>query len=202
MDISTRRPLNSVGKATNWARTVNGRTFWFEAAPYRVRVWRLTLKGGDLVHDWRAVPDTVGEYDSFDPASAPQVGEIAWSRHWDRDTADRLYFTRCRACLKVVEITDAQTVTLHSMGTYDAGRNCDGSGVSATLRAALVRDDALNSEEARVSSTVSDWCLSCTGFDSITGERCHHPICSVRRDAGLTWSLMGWRRNGELVRSA
>ncbi|MEV7425212.1 hypothetical protein [Streptomyces sp. NPDC091212] len=175
--VSARVPLHGTGTATEWERTVNGVRYWFNATPYEVKVFRLNLKGGDLVHHWRDEPDVIGEYDRYDPSTHPQPGQVARERHWDRNITEWQYVTACRVCGDVVGVTRDQLVADH--GNRRGTRQCDAVGAAATLKAALVRDDKLNPDEHRMRNRVSQWWYSCWGYDRITGEECHHPICTA-----------------------
>lgn len=70
---------------------------------------------------------------------------------------------------------------------------CPGIDAAVDLEAALRRDARLNPAEEAVHDKVFRYLHSCHGFDSLTGEECHHPACDVSRQAGLRWTLMGWR---------
>lgn len=196
MTVAARTDLSATPGVAAWERIISGRRYWFNATPYDVKVFRLTLAGGDLVHHWRDVPEAVGEYNPFDPSTRPLPGQVAWSHHWDRSSAERVYHTSCRVCGDVVEVTRTQLVSPH--GDRYGARTCVGSGSAATLKAALVRDAALSvGEEAAHSATVG-WLYSCRGFQTLSDgstEYCHHPICGQRLDKGMRWSLMGWTKD-------
>ncbi|WP_309049038.1 hypothetical protein [Streptomyces sp.] len=192
MKITARRPLSGNSTTTAWGRVIGGRRYWFEATPFEIKVFRLDQKSGSLVHHWRHMPDTVGEYDRYDPATRPRPGEIAWAKHWDHKTTELLYVTGCRVCGDVAEVTRQQLIARHG-DPYGTG-GCAGTGTAATLEAALVRDSQLSPMEKIVSSRLFHYLISCRGFDSITGEECHHPICDSSRQAGMAWTLSGWRK--------
>ncbi|WP_369213899.1 hypothetical protein [Streptomyces flavofungini] len=195
MKITARAPLSGNHGVTAWKRVIGEHRYWFEATPFEVKVFRLDQKGGDLVHHWKDAPDTVGQYDRYNPATRPRPGEIAWTPHWDPKSTERLHVTGCRVCGDVAEVTRQQLIARH--GDPYGTRGCDGTGTAATLKAALVRDSALSPDEKAVKSRLFRYLMSCRGFDSITGEECHHPICDSRRQAGLTWTLSGWRKAEE-----
>lgn len=189
--MSVRTPLGATDGAKAWERIIGGRRYWFNATPYEVKVFRLSLQGGDLVHHWRDAPEVIGECDRYDRSTYPRPGQVAWQRHWDPNNSERLYVTACRVCGDIADVTREHLVANH--GDSSGARTCDGSGTAATRKAATLRDSQLNREERRVNSAVGNYLSSCRGFDSITGEQCHHPICGVRREAGLHWTLSGWR---------
>ncbi|KAF4408614.1 hypothetical protein [Streptomyces lycii] len=166
-----------------WERVFNGVRYWFNATPYEVKVFRLRTDGGDLVHHWRDIPDTVGEYDRYSPETYPMPGQVAWSRHWDRNCAERLYVTACPVCGDVVPVTLEQRMGRH---------NCAGDGTAATLKAARVRDDQLNPEEASVQTATARWWYACRG--PAVDPECHHPVCHERAEAGFRWTLSGWKQ--------
>ncbi|MEV7770483.1 hypothetical protein [Kitasatospora sp. NPDC086791] len=57
---------------------------------------------------------------------------------------------------------------------------CTGSGAAWTAEAAIARDSQLNPEERAVRDRTYAALTACRGFDTITGEPCHHPICHRR----------------------
>ncbi|MFG3014370.1 hypothetical protein ACGFZB_28910 [Streptomyces cinerochromogenes] len=195
MEISARQALGGGGSnVLAWERVIGGRRYWFNATPYEVKVFRLRLDGGDLVHHWRDVPETVGEYDRYDKATYPAPGQIAWGAHWAPNSAERVYYSGCRVCRQVVEVTREQLVAHHEDGY--GGCSCEGSGSAATLKAARVRDDRLNVTEEAVLAHTSAWLTSCRGFQTLSdGSKgdCHHPVCHKRLEDGLRWTLMGWK---------
>ncbi|MGW1976707.1 hypothetical protein [Streptomyces sp. NPDC001889] len=195
MSMSVRRTRGATGNVVAWERTIDGVTYWFDATPYELKAFRLSLTGGDLVHHWRDVPDTVGEYDRYEPSTRPAPGEVAWTRHGDSRTADRRYWTACRVCDDVVEVAPDQLIARHGPG-YGA-RACPGTGTAATLKAALVRESVFSPQEAHVRDAVGRWLMSCKGHQTLSDgstEFCHHPVCGRRLDAGLRWTLSGWKK--------
>ena len=193
MAISERKPLDNTSGGVSWERIIYGRRYWFDATPYDVKAFRVHKKGGDLAHHWRDVPDVVGEYDRSDSSTRPKSGQIAWSRHWDHRVSELTYYTTCRDCGDVVEVTRAQLLSYHS-DSYGA-RVCEGSNTTATLKAAMVRDAEFSPEEYAVRCQVNEWLWQCDGYvytsDGYT-EECFHPICGQRRSKGLRKTLTGW----------
>ncbi|MEU1074345.1 MULTISPECIES: hypothetical protein [unclassified Streptomyces] len=176
--ISVRSPHGSAGDVDAWERIIYGVRYWFDATPYEVKVFRLRLDGGDLVHHWRDTPDVIGEYDRYDASTHPKPGEVAWQHRWGPNNAERQYVTSCRVCGDVVEVTREQLIVRH--GDRYGTRTCEATGTTATLKAALVREAKLNHMEQRISDVVHRWWSSCWGYDTLTGEECHHPICGTR----------------------
>jgi hypothetical protein len=66
------------------------------------------------------------------------------------------------------------------------GTPCDGAGMCITLDAAIARDSQLNPQEHHVYRRMWGWHLACKGYDRITGEPCHHPVCDERRGSQAT----------------
>lgn len=191
IEISARVPMGTSSGVVAWGRTINGVTYWFNATPYDVKVFRLRLDGGDLVHHRRDVPELVGEYDRYDPSTHPLPGEIAWAPHWDRRSSERVYYTSCRVCRDVVEVTREQLVAHH--GDKYGTRTCEGSAAPATLKAAIIRDDQPSPEEKRVAAVVGRWLGSCTGFDTMYGTKCHHPGCQGKTPTPVLLELRALR---------
>ncbi|WP_147992641.1 hypothetical protein [Streptomyces sp. t39] len=194
--ITPRMTLNGAIGSQNWERVIFGRRYWFTATPWAVKAWRLSRDGGELVHSWEPAPETVGRYDCFDSATRPELGEVAWSPHWSPRSTERQYWTACRVCREVVEVTFDQLVADHKP-RYDAGA-CPGAGTAATLKAAVVRDAQLNPAEKRVASRGYAWLISCKGYQMVSDgsrEDCYHPHCRERLEAGYSWTLSGWKRN-------
>lgn len=187
ISISARLPMNTFGDAVVWERTIGGVHYWFNATPYEVKVFRLRLDGGDLVHHWRDVPETVGQYDWYDRSTWPAPGQVAWSAHWDRNITDRVYYTGCRVCGDVVEVTREQLVSHH--GDRYGTRTCDGSGSTATLKAALLRDDQPSAAESAMATRVHRWLGSCTGYDVMYGGKCYHPGCQTKKTPAAVLEL-------------
>ncbi|MDH6625787.1 hypothetical protein M2271_003598 [Streptomyces sp. LBL] len=176
--ISARSARGVSGDVVAWERIIDGVRYWFDATPYEVKVFRLNLAGGDLVHHWQDTPDVIGEYDRYDPSTCPEPGQVARVRHWDSNSAERQYVTSCRVCGDVVDVTREQLLTRH--GDRYGTRTCEATGTAATLKAALVREEKQTPAEQRMSNAVSRWWNSCWGYDTLTGEECHHPICNTR----------------------
>ncbi|MFF4610333.1 hypothetical protein ACFY1Q_11780 [Streptomyces albidoflavus] len=161
-----------------WERIVYGVRYWFDATPYEIKVFRLNRDGGDLVHHLRDEPVASHRYDRFTPSTKPRPGEVAWVPHWDRRQGGRLYVTSCRVCADVVTVTHTQLVEPH--GDRYGAATCPASGTAATLKAALVREAELSPGEAQAKDAAYRWWYRCWGYDPVTREECHHPVCDTR----------------------
>lgn len=62
---------------------------------------------------------------------------------------------------------------------------------------AFTRDSQFNQDERRVYDGFGRFLNGCKG--PTVDRDCLHPSCHRATDAGLSWSLMGWRKDGRVV---
>lgn len=86
------------------------------------------------------------------------------------------------SCQRSASVTaDGWNRGVIGMHTAMYGGVCTASGRPADVQSAWDRDEGLNPEEAAVQMAVYRSLVACKGYDTSTGEECHHPACHAKR---------------------
>ncbi|MFD4921201.1 hypothetical protein ACFWNE_07755 [Streptomyces goshikiensis] len=84
--------------------------------------------------------------------------------------------TKCPRCEWDAPV-NGKTGCISDFHVTENGILCFFAGRPLTTEAAIARDNRPNPAEQRVIDRLWQWHLNCKGYDRITGDACHHPIC-------------------------